>query len=212
MKLSKIKPNPNNPRIIKDDKFEKLKKSIKDFPKMMELRPMVINSDNIVLGGNMRLKALKELGYKEVPDEWVKRAEDLTEDEQRQFIIKDNVGFGEHDWEMLATEWGADELTDWGLDVPLHEHEIDNSEEGEVIEIPKSLQVMPKKEYVIIMADEDSEEWQELQQIFKCGLVRQGGCKIGSSSDKVGKGIERVFDLKTFKKRVLNEFSDSNTK
>jgi hypothetical protein len=117
MKLSKIKPNPNNPRIIKDDKFEKLKKSIKDFPKMMELRPMVINSDNIVLGGNMRLKALKELGYKEVPEEWIKRAEDLTEEEQRQFIIKDNVGFGEHDWEMLATEWDADELSDWGLDV-----------------------------------------------------------------------------------------------
>jgi hypothetical protein len=123
MKLSKIKPNPNNPRIIKDDKFEKLKKSIKDFPKMMELRPMVINSDNIVLGGNMRLKALKELGYKEVPDEWVKRAEDLTEDEQRQFIIKDNVGFGEHDWEMLATEWDADELSDWGLDIPNWEAE-----------------------------------------------------------------------------------------
>jgi hypothetical protein len=117
MKLSQIKPNPNNPRVIKDEKFDKLVKSIKDFPKMMELRPMVINADNIVLGGNMRLKALKELGYKEVPDEWVKRAEDLTEDEQRQFIIKDNVGFGEHDWEMLATEWDADELSDWGLDV-----------------------------------------------------------------------------------------------
>ena len=212
MKLSKIKPNPNNPRIIKDDKFEKLKKSIQDFPKMMELRPMVINSDNIVLGGNMRLKALKELGYKEVPDEWVKRAEDLTEDEQRQFIIKDNVGFGEHDWEMLATEWDADELSEWGLDVPLHEQEIDNSEEGDEIKIPKSLQVIPKKEYVIIMADEDSEEWQELQQIFQCGLVRQGGCKIGSSSDKVGRGTERVFDLRTFKERVFNEFSDSNTK
>ena len=121
MKLSQIKPNPNNPRIIKDEKFNKLVKSIKDFPKMMELRPMVINADNIVLGGNMRLKALKELGYKEVPDEWVKRAEDLTEDEQRQFIIKDNVGFGEHDWEMLATEWDADELSDWGLDVVQYE-------------------------------------------------------------------------------------------
>lgn len=117
MKLKDIKPNPNNPRIIKDEKFDKLVKSIKDFPKMMELRPMVINKDNIVLGGNMRLKALKELGYKEVPDEWVKRGEDLTEDEQRQFIIKDNVGFGEHDWEMLATEWDADELSDWGLDI-----------------------------------------------------------------------------------------------
>ena len=131
IKLSTIKPNPNNPRVIKDEKFEKLKKSIKDFPKMMELRPMVINSDNIVLGGNMRLKALKELGYKEVPDEWVKRAEDLTEDEQRQFIIKDNVGFGEHDWEMLATEWDADELSDWGLDVPADwgEEEVEEKEQ-----------------------------------------------------------------------------------
>lgn len=118
IKISSIKSNPNNPRIIKDDKFEKLKKSINDFPKMMELRPMVVNKDNIVLGGNMRLKALKELGYKEVPEEWVKRAEDLTDDEQRQFIIKDNVGFGEHDWEILANEWDSEELEEWGLDVP----------------------------------------------------------------------------------------------
>ncbi len=118
MKLNDIKSNPNNPRVIKDEKFEKLKKSIKEFPKMMKLRPMVINADNIVLGGNMRLKALKELGYKEIPDEWVKRADELTEDEQRRFIIADNVGFGEHDWEMLANEWNADELEEWGLDIP----------------------------------------------------------------------------------------------
>ena len=84
---------------------------------MMELRPMVVNSDNIVLGGNMRLKALKELGYKEVPKEWIKNAADLTEDEQRQFIIKDNIGFGEHDWEMLQADWDLEELQDWGLDV-----------------------------------------------------------------------------------------------
>lgn len=127
MKLTDIKPNPNNPRVIKDDKFDKLVKSIKDFPKMMELRPMVINSDNIVLGGNMRLKALKELGYKEVPNEWVKRAEDLTEDEQRQFIIKDNVGFGEHDWEVLTTEWDVDELSEWGLDIP-NKKEVDEKD------------------------------------------------------------------------------------
>jgi len=121
MKLSDIKANPNNPRVIKDDKFKKLVKSIQDFPKMMELRPMVINADNIVLGGNMRLKALKELGYKEIPDTWVKRAEDLTEDEQRRFIISDNVGFGEHDWEMLKTEWDIEELSEWGLDIPTFE-------------------------------------------------------------------------------------------
>lgn len=117
MKLSEIKPNPNNPRLIKDDKFKKLVKSIQDFPKMMELRPMIINTDNIVLGGNMRLKALKELGYKEVPDTWVKRAETLTDEEQRRFIIADNVGFGEHDWEMLKAEWDVQELEEWGLDV-----------------------------------------------------------------------------------------------
>ena len=118
MKLSEIKSNPNNPRLIKDDKFKKLVKSIEEFPKMMSLRPMVIDANSIVLGGNMRLKALKELGYKDIPDEWVKRAEELTEDEQRRFIIADNVGFGEHDWGMLANEWDTEELEDWGLDIP----------------------------------------------------------------------------------------------
>ena len=118
IKINTIKSNPNNPRVIKDEKFEKLKKSINEFPKMMELRPMVINQDNIVLGGNMRLKALKELGYKEVPDEWVKQAKDLTEEETRRFIIADNVGFGDHDWDMLSNEWNAEELESWGLDIP----------------------------------------------------------------------------------------------
>ena len=118
IKINTIKSNPNNPRVIKDEKFEKLKKSISEFPKMMELRPMVINQDNIVLGGNMRLKALKELGYKEVPDEWVKQASDLTEEETRRFIIADNVGFGDHDWDMLSNEWNAEELESWGLDIP----------------------------------------------------------------------------------------------
>ena len=129
MKLSEIKQNPNNPRLIKDEKFQKLVKSSKEFPKMMALRPMVINSDNIVLGGNMRLKALKELGYKEVPDDWVKRAEDLTEEETRRFIIADNVGFGEHDWELLQNDWDIDELEDWGLkvfDVELFDGSIDD--------------------------------------------------------------------------------------
>lgn len=116
MKLSDIKANPNNPRIIKDDKFKKLLKSLDEFPKMMALRPIIINKDNIVLGGNMRLKALKDLGYTEVPDEWVKRAEELTDEEARRFIIADNVGFGEHDWEMLANEWDTEELAEWGLE------------------------------------------------------------------------------------------------
>jgi hypothetical protein len=118
IKLTTIKSNPNNPRVIRDEKFKKLVKSIEEFPKMMALRPMVVNEDMVVLGGNMRLKALKELGYKEVPNDWVKSAKDLTDDEIRRFIIADNVGFGEHDWEMLANEWDVEELTDWGLDIP----------------------------------------------------------------------------------------------
>ena len=118
MKLSDIKPNPNNPRLIKDDRFKKLCQSIKEFPKMMRLRPMVVDSNNIVLGGNQRLKALKEIGYKEIPDEWVKRADELTEDEQKRFIIADNVGFGENDWEVLQIDWDTNELERWGVEVP----------------------------------------------------------------------------------------------
>lgn len=127
IKLSTIKPNPNNPRVIKDDKFHKLVNSIKEFPKMLELRPMVVNEDNVLLGGNMRLKALQHLKYEEIPDTWVKQANELTEEEQRQFIIKDNVGFGEWDWEMLANEWNSDELTEWGLDVPNFAPDVDYS-------------------------------------------------------------------------------------
>jgi len=112
-KVSEVKANPNNPRVIKDDKFKKLVKSILDFPEMLELRPIVVNNDGIVLGGNMRLKACKEAGLKEVP---VIKAEDLTEDQQKEFIIKDNVGFGEWDWADLASNWDAEELTEWGLD------------------------------------------------------------------------------------------------
>jgi hypothetical protein len=207
-KISDIKLNPNNPRLIKDDKFEKLVKSIKEFPEMLDIRPIVVNADMVILGGNMRFKACKEAGLKEIP---VIVADNLTEEQQREFLIKDNTSGGEWDFEVLANEWDNEQLEDWGLDIPELKL-IENSEEGETIKIPKSLQVIPKKEYILIMADEDSDEWQEIQQIFKCGLVRQGGCKIGSSSDKVGTGIERVFDLKTFKERVLNEFSNSNTK
>jgi len=116
MKLSEIKPNPNNPRILKDDKFHKLVASIEQFPKMMKLRPIIVDSNNMVLGGNMRLKALQELKYKEIPDEWIKQADELTEKEKQRFIIADNVGFGEWDWDLLANDWDRKDLEDWGLD------------------------------------------------------------------------------------------------
>jgi DNA modification methylase len=128
VKISEVKSNPNNPRIIKDDKFQKLVKSIKEFPEMLNIRPIVVNADMVVLGGNMRLKACKEAGLKEVA---IIKAEDLTEDQQKQFIIKDNVGFGEWDWEDLANNWDAEQLTDWGLDIPYFKPEVLEAEDDE---------------------------------------------------------------------------------
>ena len=115
VKISEVKPNPNNPRLVKDEKFAKLVQSIKDFPQMLELRPIVVNDDMIVLGGNMRLKACKEAGLKEVA---IIKASQLTEEQQREFIIKDNLGYGEWDWEMIANEWDAEKLNEWGMDIP----------------------------------------------------------------------------------------------
>jgi len=128
VKISEVKSNPNNPRIIKDDKFQKLVKSIKEFPEMLNIRPIVVNADMVVLGGNMRLKACKEAGLKEVA---IIKAENLTDDQQKQFIIKDNVGFGEWDWEDLANNWDAEQLTDWGLDIPDFKPEVLEAEEDE---------------------------------------------------------------------------------
>lgn len=135
--IGDIKPNPNNPRHIKDDKFKKLVASIRDFPQMLELRPIVVDADGMVLGGNMRLRACQAAGLKEVP---VIYADQLTEDQKREFIIKDNVGFGEWDWDVLANEWDEVVLDAWGLDVP--GFDIDKPTEGltdpdEVPEVPK---------------------------------------------------------------------------
>ena len=116
VKISEVKTNPKNPRLIKDDKFKKLVNSIQDFPQMLEIRPIVVDENNIVLGGNMRLKACKEAGLKEV---FIVRAENLTEEQKDEFIVKDNVGFGEWDWDMLANEWDTEKLDEWGLDLPV---------------------------------------------------------------------------------------------
>lgn len=139
LKVSEIKNNPNNPRLIKDDKFKKLVASIKEFPEMLDAREIVVNKDHIILGGNMRFKAAKEAGLKEVPVKIV----DWSEDKQRQFVIKDNVSGGEWDWDILANEWDADELDEWGLDTPddwVEDKEVEEDEAPEVDESepPKS--------------------------------------------------------------------------
>ena len=124
--------NPSNPRIIKDTKFAKLVKSIKEFPEMLALRPIVVDEYMIVLGGNMRLKACIEAGLKSVP---VIKASMLTADQQKEFIIKDNVGYGEWDWDILANQWDEHLLNDWGLDVPVFEPTL----EPEPEELPVDL-------------------------------------------------------------------------
>ena len=129
MKVNALKLNPKNPRVIKDEKFKQLVKSIKEFPEMMAKRPMVCVTDVdgrlFPLGGNMRLKALQELKYKDIPDEWVMLADDWTEEQRNEFIIKDNVSFGEWNWDDLSADWDTDLLSDWGLDVPEDEEKID---------------------------------------------------------------------------------------
>jgi ParB-like chromosome segregation protein Spo0J len=163
VKISEVKMNTNNPRLIKDDKFAKLVRSIKEFPKMLEIRPIVVNADMIVLGGNMRLKACKEAGLKEVT---IIFADDLTEDEQKQFIIKDNVGFGEWDWEQLANEWDADNLQDWGLDIPKFE------EFEEPKDLSDSLTQMFKIEVNCNSEEEQEKTYNKLIELgFECRLL-----------------------------------------
>jgi hypothetical protein len=114
VKLYKIKGNPNNPRVIKNNKFKKLVKSIQEFPEMLKLRPIVVDENMMVLGGNMRLKASKEAGLKEV---WIDVAEGLSNEKKKEFVVKDNLNFGEWEWDMLANEWDSTILNEWGLDV-----------------------------------------------------------------------------------------------
>lgn len=159
LRVAALKSNPNNPRIIKDEKFYKLVESIKTFPEMLEARPIVVNQDYIVLGGNMRLKALIEAGIKEAPVEIV----DWDENKQREFIIKDNVGFGEWDWNELANTWDSIELSNWGLDIPsFHETmpDLDYSDKNEEIDVDAL-----DGEMVIKLKFTEDEYWQVKKQL-----------------------------------------------
>ena len=124
LKINELKPNESNPRIIKEAKFKKLVKSIQDFPEMLELRPIILDENNVILGGNMRYKACVAAGLKEVT---VKIAKGLTEEQKEEFIVKDNVGFGEWDWDILGNEWNNEKLGEWGMDVWQPEEAVDYS-------------------------------------------------------------------------------------
>lgn len=132
MKITDLKPNSKNPRTISDHKLEKLKKSVREFELMMEARPIVVNSKMEILGGNMRYKALEQLGYAEIPDNWVK-VMNFNRKEEREFIVKDNIGYGDWDWDSLDS-WDAEELNDWGLDISFNQDEYFKTEDKENIE------------------------------------------------------------------------------
>jgi len=153
VKIGKVKPNEDNPRFIKEDKFNKLVKSIKEFPEMLKLRPIVVNKDMIVLGGNMRLKACAEAGLKEV---YILKAEGLTEEQEREFIVKDNVGFGEWDWDILGNEWDALQLQEWGLEgFPFEDiNDIETSEEFSLADGDKE----PFQQMTFTLADKQAEQ------------------------------------------------------
>jgi len=169
--INDIKSNPSNPRIIKDDKFFKLVKSIEEFPEMSKARPIIVNKDMIVLGGNMRLKAMKEVGWKEVPIQIV----DWNEEKQKEFIIKDNVGFGEWDWDILANEWDNLKLEDWGLDTIKHNWDsLDYIDEQ--IATPK---LNNDNELVIIITEEWLNDKKEIEdEVRKLLCDKYSGCDI----------------------------------
>lgn len=161
LKPDQIKSNPNNPRIIKDDRFQKLVQSLKDFPEMADVREVVVNKDHMILGGNMRFKAMIEAGWKEIPVVIV----DWSEDKQREFIIKDNVSGGEWDWDMLANEWDQTELDLWGLDLI---HKPDNDKEKADQEYSEQYQVV-----VECRSEEDQERtYNKLKELgYECKVL-----------------------------------------
>ena len=163
--INTVKANPNNPRIIKDDKFAKLVKSINEFPQMLNLRPIVVNDDMIVLGGNMRLKACKEAGLKDIP---IIKASELTEQQQKEFIVKDNVGYGEWDWSDLANNWDSEQLIDWGLDIPGFKIE----EEKEMEDLSDKLKSEFKIEIICRDEAEQEQTYNKLiEQNYECRLL-----------------------------------------
>ena len=194
VKISEVRLNPNNPRQIKDDKFKNLIKSIKDFPEMLNIRPIVVNEDMVILGGNMRFRACKEAGLKEVP---VIVANNLTEDQQREFLIKDNVSGGEWDWDLLANEWEVEQLEEWGLDIPVDFKAEELEAEEDDYEMPSEINtdivigdLFEIGEHRLLCGDStDSDQVAKLMNGQKADMVFTDppyGIKVVGKNGKVG--------------------------
>ena len=191
--IKQIKANPENPRVIKDAKFKKLVQSIKDFPEMLDIRPIVVDKNNVVLGGNMRLRACQKAGLTEVS---IIKADQLTEEQQREFIIKDNIGFGEWDWDALANNFDASDLNKWGMEVPEMEEKAEIQEQ----EVEFSEYLDESHNYVVLLFDNDI-DWLSAQTHFELKSVyskRQNG-------KPWSKGIGRVINGASYLKKITSE-------
>jgi ParB-like chromosome segregation protein Spo0J len=161
--ITEVKPNGTNPRIIKDAKFKQLVQSNQEFPEMLELRPIIVNADMVILGGNMRYKACMDAGIKEIP---IMIADSLDEAKQKEFIVKDNVGFGEWDWDVLANEWDVEELAHWGLDLPIFADSKEPDDLSDSIEQTYRIEIVCK--------DEESQEKtynKLIEEGYECRLL-----------------------------------------
>jgi hypothetical protein len=194
VKISAIKANSKNPRLIKDDKFKKLVKSIQEFPEMLEKRPLICYTDvdgkYVVLGGNMRLKAAHEVGLKEIP---IVLADDWTLEQRDEFLIKDNVGFGEWEWDDLANEWDAELLDKWGLDLPINFDEIKETKDiPDIGEIEFSEELLLEHNYIVLYFDNPM-DWEVAQELYGLKQVKSN---VTLGSQKIG--IGRVVNGKNF--------------
>jgi len=188
IKINKVRGNPDNPRIIKNDKFKKLVQSIKDFPQMLELRPIVVDEDMMVLGGNMRLRACQDAGLKEV---WIEIAQGLSDDQKKEFIVKDNASFGEWDYDVLANEWDSVKLAEWGLDVWQNEDDIEEmkSPDNSETENPFATELDRESNYIVLKFNKDI-DWIQAKTLF--GLQTEVAQR--ANGKKWSQGIGRVID------------------
>ena len=193
IKINKIKEKTSNPRFIGKDKFKKLVKSLKEFPEMLKLRPIVVDDNNIILGGNMRYKAAVELGMKEV---WVLQADDLTEKQKQEFIIKDNVGFGEWDWDILANSWDVDKINEWGLDLPILNEKLEVIKDDKP-EIEITEEILEEHNYIVFTFD-NTLDWNVIKEVFEIKEVNKLNRHLGD------KGLGRIINGT----RLLNKLNE----
>ena len=195
--IKEVKENPSNPRYIRDAKFKKLVKSIKEFPEMLEKRPIIVDENMVVLGGNMRLKACKAAGLFDI---WIDKAIGWSEEQKKEFVIKDNVGFGEWDWDILANEWETEILNDWGLDLPKWENDLEielGNDSEETYDYPEGLEQSHVKMVQLFLNTDSEPKFREME------LELRKFFDTDNVTDTVYKALEKLNSIKDVKSACI---------